>query len=176
LRQLKRIIAMRLPLPLLLSALVLGVTACAPLTAPTPTLMATPYTTTPAANYDWYLHVDGDDARLAYGLRDSDDLRLGLDCGRGSGRVALSALGETGARPEISLESGGEAALYPATAEASELADGVVLSASVPAAAPVFRRFQAVGWLAQRQADDIHAYVAHPGSQARITRFFAFCG
>ncbi|MDI1279862.1 hypothetical protein [Brevundimonas sp.] len=167
---------MRLPLPLLLSGLALTAVACAPVAVPAPTLLASGYATAPVANYDWYLHVDGDDARLAYGLRDSDDLRLGLDCGRGSGRVAVSALGETGARPEINLESGGEAALYPATAEASELTDGVVLSASVPAAAPVFRRFQAVGWLAQRQADDIHAYVAHPGSQARITRFFAFCG
>ena len=87
-----------------------------------------------------------------------------------------SALGETGAAPEIGLESGGEAAVYPATAETSELVDGVVLSAAAPAAAPVFQRFQAVGWLAHRQADDIHAYVAHSGSTARIARFFAFCG
>jgi hypothetical protein len=176
LRQLKRIIAMRLPVLLLLGGLALTTAACAPVSGTVPTLSAAGYTTTPVADYDWFLHLDGDDARLAYGLRDSDDLRLGLDCGRGTGRVALSALGETGARPEISLESGGEAALYPATAEASELLDGVVLSATAPAAAPVFQRFQAVGWLAQRQADDIHAYVAHPGSTAGIARFFAFCG
>ena len=167
---------MRLSGPLLLSGLALTATACAPMAVPAPTLVPAPYTATPVANYDWYLHTDGDDARLAYGLRDSDDLRLGLDCRRGSGRLALSAVGETGAAPEISLESGGEAALYPATSELSELHDGVVLSATAPAAAPVFQRFQAVGWLAHREADDIHAYVAHPGSTARISQFFAFCG
>ncbi|WP_339931877.1 hypothetical protein [uncultured Brevundimonas sp.] len=167
---------MRLPVPLLLSGLALGAAACAPVAVPAPTLLAPAYPTAPVANYDWYLHADGDEASLAYGLRDSDDLRLGLDCRRGSGRLALSAVGETGAAPEISLESGGEAARYSATTEASELVDGVVLSAAAPAAAPVFQRFQAVGWLAHRQADDIHAYVAHPGSTARIARFFAFCG
>lgn len=167
---------MRLPAPMLIGALALSAAACAPVMAPAPTLLATSYAAAPVAGYDWYLHTDGDEARLAYGLRDSDDLRLGLDCRRGSGRLALSALGETGARPEIALESGGEVALYPATTEASELVDGIVLSAAAPAAAAVFQRFQAVGWLAQRQADDIHAYVAHPGSTARIARFFAFCG
>ena len=167
---------MRLPVPLLLSGLALTAVACAPVAVPAPTLLATSYATAPVANYDWYLHTDGDEARLAYGLRDSDDLRLGPDCRRGSGRLALSALGETGAAPEIGLESGGEAAVYPATAETSELVDGIVLSAAAPAAAPVFQRFQAVGWLAHRQADDIHAYVAHSGSTARIARFFAFCG
>ncbi len=167
---------MRLTVPLLLSGLALTAAACAPVAVPAPTLLATGYATAPVASYDWYLHTDGDEARLAYGLRDSDDLRLGLDCRRGSGRLALSALGETGAAREIGLESDGEVALFPATAEASELVDGVVLSATAPAAAPVFQRFQAVGWLAHRHGDDIHAYVAHPGSSTRIARFFAFCG
>lgn len=167
---------MRLPVPLLLGGLALSAAACAPVTAPAPPLLAAGYTTAAVANYDWYLHLDGDDARLAYGLRDSDDLRLGLDCRRGSGRLALSAVGETGSASEISLESGGEAALYPATAEPSELIDGVMLSAAAPAAALVFQRFQAVGWLAHRQADEVHPYVAHPGSTGRIARFFTFCG
>ena len=167
---------MRLAMPLLLGGLALTAVACAPVAGPAPTALVLVYATAPIANYDWYLHTDGDEASLAYGLRDSDDLRLGLNCRRGSSRLALSALGETGTAPEISLESGGEAALYPATVEASELADGVVLSAMAPATAPVFQRFQAVGWLAHRQADDIHPYVAHPGSRARIARFFAFCG
>lgn len=167
---------MRLRVPLLLSGLALTAAACAPLSAPAPTLLAPGYATAPVANYDWFLHLDGDDARLAYGLRDSDDLRLGLDCRRGTGRLALSALGEAGAPSEISLESGGVAARYAATVEESELVDGVVLSATAPASARVFERFQAVGWIAHRQADDIHAYVAHPGSGSRITRFFAFCG
>lgn len=167
---------MRLLTPLLLSGLALTAAACAPVAAPPPSLLVPGYTAAPIANYDWHLHTEGEDASLAYGLRDSDDLRLGLNCQRSSGQLALSAVGDTGTVPEISLESGGEAALYPATAEASELVDGVILSATAPAAAPVFQRFQSLGWLAHRQADDIHPYVAHPGSTARIARFFAFCG
>lgn len=167
---------MRLPLPVLLSGLALAATACAPVAGTAPPLSGPGYAAAPIANYDWFLHLDGDDGSLAYGLRDSDDLRLGLNCTRGSGRLALSAVGETGAVPQISLESDGETARYPAVAEPSELTDGVILSAAAPTTAPVFQRFQAVGWLAHRQAGDLHPYLAHPGSKARIGRFFAFCG
>ncbi|WP_339870603.1 hypothetical protein [uncultured Brevundimonas sp.] len=167
---------MRLPVPVVLSGLALTAAACAPVAVTAPPLMAAGNAAAPVANYDWYLHQDGDDASLAYGLRDSDDLRLGLNCRRGTGRLALSAVGETGAAREIRLESGSETARYSATAEASELADGIVLSATAPASDPVFRRFQAVGWLAHREGDESHPYVAHPGSTPRIARFFAFCG
>jgi hypothetical protein len=166
---------MRLPPVLLLSAIALTAGACAT-RAPAPTLTVLGSAPAPVAGYDWYLHLDGDDARLAYGQEDSDDLRLGLDCRRGTGRLALSATGETGAAPEIQLESGGETALYPASAEASELTDGVLLSAPAPATAPVFRNFRALGWLTHWQDGGRHPYAAQPGSGERIARFFVFCG
>lgn len=130
----------------------------------------------PVQGYDWFLHQDGDAARLAYGMEASDDLKVGLDCLKNSGRLALSALAPTGAAAEIHLESGGETERFPAEAEASEVNDGLFLTAEAKAGEPVFQRFRRTGWLALWEGETRHAYAPHPGSGERVERFFAFCG
>ncbi len=129
----------------------------------------------PVAGEDWFYHVDGAEARLAYGTEASDDLRLGLSCLRGGGRVELSAH-TAGAADEIRLESGGEAARFPARSEPSELDDGVLLTAEAPTASPVFQRFRRLGWLAHWQDGRRQAYAPQPASAGDIERFFSFCG
>ncbi len=163
---------MRLPVLLILSALTLG--ACASSSgAPTSIAASGP---APVEGYDWFLHEDGNEARLAYGLAESDDLRLGLDCQRGSGRLDLSATAPTGARAEIYLESGGDTERFPAKSEPSELNDGIFLTAEAKADHPVFLRFRRVGWLALWRGDERQTFAPHPGSAERVERFFAFCG
>jgi hypothetical protein len=167
---------MRLPLLLALSGLTLATAACnttGPGMGVSPTSTGAP---APVTGYDWFLHQDGDEARLAYGLEESDDLRIGLDCRKNSGRLALSALAPEGAAHEIHLESGGDTERYPAEAEPSEVNDGLFLTAEAKAGDPVFQRFRRLGWLAVWQADERHPYAPHPGSAERVERFFAFCG
>lgn len=166
---------MRLIPLLALSGLTLTAAACA--TAPTPAMLsAGSGSPQPVENYDWFLSEDGDEARLAYGLEESDDLRIGLDCRRASGKLDLSAIAKAGASPEIHLESGGDTERYPAQSEPSELHDGLFLTAVARTDEPVFRRFRRVGWLAVWQGDERNAYAPHPQSADRIERFFAFCG
>jgi hypothetical protein len=165
---------MRLTLSLALSALTLGAAACASAPgAPGPVASSAPV---PVEGYDWFLHEDGDAARLAYGLAESDDLRLGLDCRRGAGRLDLSAVAPIGAKAEIHLESGGDTERFPAKSEPSELNDGVFLTAEAKTDEPVFLRFRRVGWLALWRGDERQTYAPHPGSAERVERFFAFCG
>jgi hypothetical protein len=128
------------------------------------------------AGYDWFYHQDAGDARLVYGLAESDDLRLGLDCREGSGRLTLSAVDGPGAKPEIHLESGGDTERFAARSEPSELHEGVFLTAEAGADSPVFQRFRRIGWLALWQDGQRHAFAPHPGSALNIERFFAFCG
>ena len=128
------------------------------------------------AGHDWFFHGDETSARLAYGLEESDDLRLGLDCERGSGRLALSGNAPAGARAEFRIESGGETERFAAKAEPSELHDGVLLSAEARADSSVFQRFRRIGWLALWQDGKRQAYAPHPASTPNIERFFAFCG
>lgn len=171
---------MRAPALLVLSGLALGAAACAavepvaPATAPTAPSLAGP--PAPIENYDWRFFEDGDEASLGFGLDESDDVWLDLDCRRDSGRVALVAPAGPEAPRAIRLEAGGERAAYPAEAETSELHEGVFLSAEAPTADPLFQRFRALGWMTIEQEGEAQAMVPHPGSTARIERFFAFCG
>jgi hypothetical protein len=168
---------MRAAVMTVLTGLILGAAACATVEAPVtyspPPVVAAP---APVADHDWFYHQEPAEARLVYGLAESDDLRLALDCRRGSGRLALSALGGPDASPEIYVEAGGETERFPARSEPSELHEGVFLTAEAAADAPVFQRFRRVGWLALWQDGEREAYAPHPSSAPNIERFFAFCG
>jgi len=167
--------AMRPVLLLLLAGVAVSAAACAttkPVATPAAPLTAAPV---PVDGYDWFLNEDGDEARLAYGLEESDDLRLGLDCRRGTGRLALSAEGQAGAH-EIVVESGGESRRFPAISEPSEVNDGVFLTAQARTSEAVFQQFRHLGWLAIRQGAEVHGYAPQPASAPGIERFFAFCG
>jgi hypothetical protein len=169
---------MRAPALIILAGLTLGAAACA--TVETPTEAAPGVESSgapvPVADHDWFYHRDGSEARLVYGLAESDDLRLGLDCSQGSGRLALSAVGGPDAKPEIYIEAGGETARFPALSEPSQLNDGVFLTADADPDAPVFQRFRQVGWLALWLDGERQAYAPQPESAPNIERFFAFCG
>jgi len=157
----------------------LALTAILAACATTPAPSASPSTgpaPLPVEGYDWIFHEEAGEARLVYGVAESDDVRVALDCGRGAGRLALTALAGPGAEPVILLESGGETERFAATAEEDLVHDGLILSATAAADTPVFRRFRQVGWLASWQDGVREAYAPHPGSADRIERFFAFCG
>ena len=150
-------------------------TACAGVATPTVAPLPVASAPAPVAGYDWFYHVEAGEARLAYGLEASDDLRIGLACAAGAGKLELSATGPTGAR-EIHIESGGETERFPARAEPSQLHDGAFLTAEAPTATPVFQRFRRVGWLALWQDGKRETYAPHPASTGDIERFFSFCG
>lgn len=130
----------------------------------------------PIDGHDWFFTADGTDAKLAYGVADSDDLKLGLDCAQGSGRLNLIASADDEAAPEIHIESGGDTERYAAQAEPAGVHDGLILTAQAQADAPVFQRFRRLGWLAVWQGTDRQTYVPQASSRDRIEQFFAFCG
>ncbi len=148
--------------------------ACASVDAPVASL-ADSGSPAPTEGYDWHLTPDEGVVRLAYGVETSDDLRLGLDCAEGSGKIELTALGHAGMR-EIHLESGGETERFQAEGEPSLLHDGDLLTATAATREPVMQRFRRVGWIAQWVDGEREVYAPHPGSEAGVERFFAICG
>ncbi len=157
---------------------VLGLTsACAANRTPAASPVAVPIASAPApvAGYDWHFTPDAESVFLAYGVAESDDLRLGLHCAAGSGKVDLTVPGPAGVR-EIQLESGGETERFPAEGEPSQLHDGDILTATAGASEPVFQRFRRVGWMAQWIDGQREVYAPHPGSEAGVERFFDRCG
>lgn len=167
---------MRSPTIHALAVLAFTASACATAAPDAPAPAASSGSPAPVEGYDWFFHADEGVARLAYGLAESDDLRLGLDCTRASGRLSLSGVASDTAKPEFYIESGGETGRFPARTEPSQLHDGVFLSAEAPTDAPVFQRFRRVNWLALWQDGTRQAYAPHPASAPNIERFFAFCG
>ena len=153
-----------------------GATAIAPVETPLEAgPMADAGAPLPTPGLDWLLTLDGNQAKLAYGAPNSDDLRLGLECGRGSGVVALTRDVPPGATPEFHLESGGDTERIAAVAEPSEMSGGQYLTADLPVTAPVLVRFGQTGWLAQ-WTDGLRAvHVPQPGSTRRPADFLAFC-
>ncbi len=84
---------------ILLTGCVLSLGACASLDpGQAPAVLAESSAPAAVSGYDWFLNTDADQASLAYGLKDSDDVRLGLECQRGAGRVELSAEAAKGVR------------------------------------------------------------------------------
>lgn len=137
--------------------------------------MASSGSPAPVQGYDWFFHPEAAEAKLVYGVATSDDLRLGLTCAKGSGRLEITANASRGVR-EIYLESGGETERFRAEGEPSELNDGDFLTAEATTTTPVFQRFRRVGWLAQWRGQQRETYVPHPAAAPDIDRFFAFCG
>ncbi|MBI2260636.1 MAG: hypothetical protein HYU62_03115 [Caulobacterales bacterium] len=170
---------MRAPALFALSGLALGAAGCATVEPATGSSEAPPAAggaPVPTEGHDWFFNTDDGTARLAYGVPESDDLKLGFDCRRGSGRLEIVALGEKGAKAEISVESGGETERFPARSEPSQLNDGVILTADASTAEPVFQRFRRVGWMALWRDGEREAYAPQPESAGGIEGFFAFCG
>ena len=129
----------------------------------------------PVDGYDWFMHAEGDEAVLAYGVANSDDLKLRLDCTPASGRLRLTAPA-AGAERAIALESGGDTERYAAAAEPSGIHDGDLLIAEAAVADPVFQRFRRLGWIAAWRGGHRDVYAAHPGSRKGVSDFFAACG
>ena len=74
---------------------------------------ATASAPTPMPGYDWFLNTDGQEAMLAYGVANSDEVKLKLACQAGSSALELTASSDKPGR-EIYLESGGDTERYRA--------------------------------------------------------------
>jgi len=166
---------MRFPALLVLSGLALGAAACATVEPP-PEVAAAGPAPLPVEGHDWLLTIDDGTAHLAYGVPESDDLQLGFNCRRGSGRVGLVTIAADGDAPVIMLESGGDTGRFAADAEPSALHDALILTAETAATEPVLLRFRRVGWMAQWRGGERETYAPHPESLPRVESFFAFCG
>lgn len=153
----------------LLSACASGPPALSP---PAPPVAA------PAAilGYDWFFNIDENEGGLAYGVAESDDMKLGFSCAKDGGQLEIMAIAAPGSAPEILLESGGETERWPAKAEPSHMTEDDLLTAMARADTPVFLRFRQEKWIALWRDGVREAYAAHPGSGDQVDRFFAFCG
>lgn len=128
---------------------------------------------TPAApTYAWsHQQVEGEGEKLAYGAPNSDDVLLMMVCAPGSGRVLLSALGETS---DIVLASGKGRERFAGHAFPDDLG-GSVVEAEVPARAQVLSRFAETGELALVDQGQEYSLSAGVNDREGVQRFFQTC-
>lgn len=162
---------------LILPAIALSALAACATNAPSPSanLAAAASAPVPMPGYDWFLNRDGPEAILAYGVANSDEVKLHLRCQAGSGALELTAASEKPGR-EIHLESGGDTERYPAASEPAGVHDGELLTAQATTKDPVFQRFRRLAWIASWSDEERHVYAAHPAAKAGIEQFFTVCG
>jgi hypothetical protein len=105
---------------------------------------------------------EGGSAKLAYGLANSDDVDLMLECAAGDARA-----------PRLTLISSGRRADLPTTAEAGEGA--TLLVANTTSDAAPLQSFRRSGQLMVSYADRRVGVNANADERAGVERFFAAC-
>lgn len=129
----------------------------------------------PVANHDWFFDRDRQELTLAYGVANSDDLKLQLVCQTGTGALELAAVFDRPSRVLL-LESGGDTERYAARSEPAGIHEGQYVTASAKTKDPVFQRFRSLGWIALWEGDEREPLASHPQGKASVERFFAACG
>ncbi len=122
----------------------------------------------------WNLHVAGSQAKLAYGMPNSDLVGLMMTCERGSQAVVVS--GDVSAkRPMLVLASGGQKLELNGAAEPDPYTGGLWLEAEAPVGEPALKRFARTGDLKLKRPLGGLDMGASDNARGDIRRFFAHC-
>lgn len=122
----------------------------------------------------WSLRGDDASMTLAYEMPDTDDVRLAMNCDRGTGRVELWRIAWVRATPEFRLSSGAARALYRATLDDDDLPS--IRGGTARTRDPVLRRFAATGELTLTVDGSAVRMNASRPQRQEIARFFRHCG
>lgn len=121
----------------------------------------------------FFLSEEGGAAKLAYGVADSDDVGLMLECAKGSGTVQVSDQVGSNSAPQLILASSGGRSELKAEVEPGEFASFV--TASAPMATPALVGFRTSGKIEIGYAGQTYGLTARPAERAVVDRFFAAC-
>jgi hypothetical protein len=143
---------------------------CALLAACAAAACATTYDAA-ADNVQWFYSTEDGEAKLVYGVPESDNIAIMLDCRPGSGRVGAYR-GGLGPGEGIVLASGGRSVTLHGESGKDELSDGVYVDAETPSSTGVLQDFRRSG----RISVNGEALHATPAERAQIEQFFATCG
>jgi hypothetical protein len=129
------------------------------------------------AGYGIFFNDNGDDASLAYGRAQSDDVGLMLQCRKGSRRIEVSDTARTPARGAVSLTLASGKAVSSLKAQLTRDPESgqFLASAAAPSDTPALAAFRRSGRLSVTLMGQAQSLAAAPGEQASIDRFFAAC-
>jgi hypothetical protein len=129
--------------------------------------------TTLPVTYGFHFLDEGENAKLAYGQANSDDVALMLQCAKGSSRVEVSDVIRSAPAPTLTLNAGGAKSDVKV-----EVQPGPGVSIAVgeaPLAAPALKAFRRSGAVQVSYAGLSYAVSAKPQEQRSVERFFSVC-
>ena len=130
----------------------------------------------PSLNPQYRLAYDdkGETVALAYGLPNSDDVALMLECAKGSGRVELSDTVRDTRATAVVLTAGGKKTSVLVRPQEGE--EDQILTGELPLSAPALQAFRKAGVLQVSSGQARYTITVGPGARAGVERFFKACG
>ena len=127
-------------------------------------------------DYGLFYNDQGKTVALAYGLPNSDDVALMLQCAKGSGDVEVSDTARDGAATVIVLSSDGRSAKVPVWIEPADSEGPRILSGKLKLASPALQGFRRSGKIEVANGPARYIIAAAPGERDGVERFFRVCG
>jgi len=118
----------------------------------------------------------GETVALTYGLPNSDDLALMLECPKGSGRVELTDTLRDARTTAVVLASDGRKTSVAVTRQVIEGPSDEILLGHVPSSAPALQAFRRTGVLEVSGQDGRYTISVAAERRAGLERFFKVCG
>ncbi len=126
--------------------------------------------------YGLYYNDQGSAASLAYGLANSDDVALMLQCDKGKGRVEVSDIVRTRPAPRLVLTSAGRSTAVAVKVGQGESDGPRVLTGQTPLDAPALAAFRSTGRIEVLNGDVRYRLKASDAERAAVEQFFTACG
>ncbi len=135
------------------------------------TAAAVPAPTVP--NFGLFYMDEGQDAKLAYGEPNSDNVGLMFQCAKGSRVIEVTDAPHNSGEPSITLASSGRSQVLKARLESGEGA--MLLVATTPYNVAPLSAFRRSGRLEVAQAGARYGVAASANERVGVERFFAAC-
>ena len=129
-----------------------------------------------AGGFGLYFQDEGPDVKLAYGVADSDDVALMLQCSKGTGEVQITDVARDSARPMLLLISNDGVSVLAAGLQANPEGAAPLLAAQTSVDSPALAAFRHSGRISVRNGDFRYAITATQSERGEVGRFFAACG
>lgn len=129
---------------------------------------------TPAPAMGWHLLHEGERAKLAYGVANSDQIALMMSCAPGDGAVEVFGVVHPDT-PRLTLAADAETTELDGAPEVDPITGAMAVETRAPIADPVLQRFKRGGDLAVVGRGERKALGASGEERRRIADFFAHC-
>ena len=127
------------------------------------------------ANYDWIMDLNEDEPVLAYGVQNSDDAPLIMDCLRGTGKVRVSVAVDNARQRAVQFATDKVHRSFHTDNQLDGLTGTYRLETHIDATDPLFAAMEDAGWVAVRTGKQWDALVPHEGTKLSASQFARTC-